>query len=301
MSVPSANAAATPTGDRPRPTFIAMLSRALRLAVMLVIVAAGLMLLQTYRAMLHDAPADSENNVPAKAAVFERGRDSRMDMEKMADDFLRPGAWSLGESNWSLALVDLSSGGDEARLQSLGSSPTDRAKPSDLEKKLLVWLRQVRPVVANNCRVYNVMARSVRVRAVTEKRGGDERVRLVQLLWKRGGAARLMEVSPTAASGAHERGDGHLLPLPNGSASMARRWDASGRLSCEILGPASAKECLREWSAAGWTTEKIGEAEGPISRAMLRKDDRVIQLFPIEAGPSGSPAYLLLMVQSAEQ
>jgi hypothetical protein len=72
-------------------------------------------------------------------------------------------------------------------------------------------------------------------------------------------------------------------------------------LSCEILGPASAKECLREWSAAGWTAEKIGETEGPISLVMLRKDGRVLQLFPVEAGPSGSLPYLLLMAPSAEQ
>lgn len=200
-----------------------------------------------------------------------------------------------------MAMLDLSGPDSEARLQSLGSRTMGEAKPSPLEEKLLVWLRKFRPEVVNGCRVYNARIGTVRVRAVTEKRGEHERPRLVQVLWRRGATTRLLEASPAPASSVQESRAGHLLPLPAGVASVARRFDESGRLSCEILGPAAAKDCLREWSAAGWTTEKIGAEQGPISLVLLRKAGRVLQLFPVEAGPSGSPAYLLLMAPSAEQ
>jgi hypothetical protein len=270
---------------------------------MLVIAAAGLLLLQTYRAMLHQSPAAPKPSPPSggEGAASGPGRDFGAETETVADAFLRPGAWALGNNNWSMAMIDMSGPADEARLQSLGSRTMGDAKPSALEEKLLVWLRQFRPETVNGCRVYNARIGSLRVRAVTEKREEQERLRLVQAVWRQRAATRLLEASPAPTSGAQETRDGHLLPLPNGVASMARRWDDSGRLSCEILGPASAKECVREWSAAGWTTEKIGEEQGPISLVKLRKDGRVIQLFPLEAGPSGSPTYLLLMAQSAKQ
>jgi hypothetical protein len=141
----------------------------------------------------------------------------------------------------------------------------------------------------------------VRVRAVTEKRAEGERLRLAQLTLRQGGSTQLFEATPATITGVSARKEKHLLPLPAGVASLARRWEESGGLSCEILGPAAAKECFQTWTAAGWTTDQLSGAEGTLPLVVLRKDGRVIQLCPVEAGLSGSLAYLLLLAMPAEQ
>ena len=298
MSAPSSNSSPSLAQGRPRPRWTSLLSRAARLAVMLVLIAVGLMLVQTFRTLLHDAP---EAKAPETASETVTKPDRNFRVEKLSETLLQPGAWSLGDSDWSLATADLSVAAAEARLQSLGKPTTGESKPSTLEETVLVWLRQFRPAIVDGCRVYNAPLGSARVRAVSEKRGGRERLRLAQLMWKQGRSTRLLEASPAPTSSVHGREDGHLLPLPVGVASLARRWDNAGGLSCEILGPASREECLRGWSKAGWTAEKITEAQGPFSLTGLRSGGHGVCLCAVEAGPAGSPPYLLLMAESAEQ
>lgn len=301
MADTSSNSSAGLAGTPSRPSWKTLLSRATRLAVMLVIVAAGVMLVQTFRSLLHDAPAAPEQKAPGQASDTALESAPSLRLETLSDALLQPGAWSLGDSDWLLATTDISVSDAEAWLQSMGKPTTGETKPSTLEEKALVWLRQFRPATVGDCQVYNARIGSARVHAVTENRGGRERLRLAQLLWKQGNSARLLEASPAPATAASRKGDRHLLPLPAGVASLARRWDNAGRLFCEILGPASPEQCLRVWSKAGWTAEKMPQTQGSFSLTVLHSGSNKVCLCVIEAGPAGSPPYLLLMAESAEQ
>jgi hypothetical protein len=300
MAIPTSSSIAS--GAPSRSNAGSVLDRATRLAVMLVVAAAGLLLLQTYRALLHESPTAPKKSASEKAAAtaFAPGRDA--EVEKVPDAFLQPGAWSLGENNWSLAVADLSQAEGEARLQSLGRSVEDGTKPWSLEMIALDWLRlkRIQPVLVGGCRVYDIPLGSMRIRIVAEKQG-RERLRLAQIIWRQEGSMRLLEASPAPASTTQGAEAGHLLPLPAGVASVARRWNDAGQLSCEILGPASAEECLRDWVADGWTAEKIENSGSPFSLTILRSGKYAVCLHAVETGPRGSPAYLLLTNQSAQR
>jgi hypothetical protein len=271
-----------------------VLSRSLRLAVILVIGVAGLMLLQTYRAMLHDSHVASSQKTSEKADE----RDPIAPEESIALSLLRPGAWSLGESNWSLGLTDLSAA-DDSRLQALGRPITHETKISTLEAKVLGWLKQVRPVVVDGCRVYNAVFGSVRIRVVSEKRGGRERLRLAQLIMRQGQSVQLLEASPAPTATEKPANDGHLLPLPAGVASLARRWDDNGLLACEIVGPTTRLEdALQSWSAAGWSSRKVHETEEAPPMFLLSRGGRTVHVCSLQTGKTKAAAYLLLSAGS---
>src|SRR5579871_2494518 len=237
MSHSSSKTSAAPPGARSGLTLSTLLARVLRVAVILVILAAGLMLLQTYHALWHDSSSASQQNALAKENT------ATLDLEAIGSDegipfaFLQPGAWSLGTSNWSLAVTDLSASGDDPRLQSLGRPLTNETRQSLLEQKVLVWLKQVRPKEVDGCRVYQTTMGSVRLRVITEKRGNSERLRFGQVILRQGKTLRLLEASPAPLSGGKQGWDGHLMPLPDGVGSLARRWNDSGQLSSELIGP----------------------------------------------------------------
>jgi hypothetical protein len=261
---------------------------------MLVLVAVGLMLLQTYREILHDAPA------PAPSAPVPPPTTPMADFGP--PDLLQPGAWSLGESNWTVALTDLATAEGGARLQSLGYRGEITDRPSPLEEKALAWLKGSRPRTVEGCRVYEVSAVGVRVRAVTRTQRGVERLQLVQAIRKRGGAIQMLEAMPAPALGGAKAGGEHLLPPQPDVPSLARRWSPSGTLTCEILGPAKRLEqTLKEWGEAGWSEERSPEAGESSPIRVLRNGDRVVRLFCMQAGPHGSGDYLLVTAGPSNQ
>jgi hypothetical protein len=284
---------ATPTepGAAGRPSFTALFSKALRLAVMLVLVAVGLLLVQTFREMLHETPA-----APALPAA------NRPITDVEPPDFLQPGAWSLGDSSWTLTLTDPMSAEGGARLRSLGFRGEIKDKPSALEENALGWLKKSRPTIVEGCRVYDISAGVARIRAVTRTQRGGERLQMVQAIWQRGGSWQMLEAmpAPTLTSG-DARGE-HLLPLPSGVPSLARRWSSSGRLTCEILGPTNGLEqTLKAWSAAGWSEERSLEADAIPPLRVLRNGDQVVRLLSMQAGPQGAGDYLLLTTELPHQ
>jgi hypothetical protein len=286
MYAPPSNASATPASAGSQLAVGTLLSRALRVAVMLALVAAGLMLVQTYRAMLHDTPT-----IPAPISRPPQP-DSLADV--LPTELLDPGAWSLGDSAWRVALTELTDPA-EVRLSSLGPTWMSQAIPPPLERKVLAWLRSSHPTVVGGCRVYDVRAGGVRVRAVTRQQDQKERLQLAQIVWKRGGGSpQLVEVS-LAPADRPKSAENHLLPLPPGVASLARRWDDSGRLSGEVLGPIDRREeCLRLWSTAGWTAHQVRVADASYSLVELSRDGRTIHVCSLPAGEKSSSAYLLL-------
>ena len=290
MSAPSANASATPTGDRPRLTFLALLSRALCLAVMLVIVATGLMLVQTYRAALHEAPPTTQ---PAPASP-----PTALSADVGLEDLLQPGAWSLGDSKWTVTQTDLATAEGGTQLRSLGFRGEINDKPSSLETKVLAWLKSSRPTIVEGCRVYETSGGVARIRAVTRTQGGSERLQLVQGIWRRGGTVQLLEAAPAPAIGRGDANGEHLLPLPAGVPSQARRWSTSGSLTCEMLGPtAGLQQILKAWQEAGWSEEQRPQPGASSPLRVLRNGERIVRLFSWQAGPQGRGDYLLLMAQ----
>jgi hypothetical protein len=272
-----------------RPNLAALFGKSLRLAVILVLVAAGLLLLQTFREMLHETPA-----APPPATA------NRADADVAMPDFLQPGAWSLGGSNWTVALIDLASPDGEARLRSLGFRGTLDDKASSLEQQVLTWLKQSRPTVTDGCRVYDVSAGAIRLRAVTRTQGGSERLQLAQAMWRRGESMQMLEAVPAPSITSGGGNETHLLPLPAGVPSLARRWASSGALTCEILGPTTRGEAmLKEWADAGWSVIQPPDADASSPRE-LRKGDRVVHFCSLPSG-QGSGDYLLLTVEPAQK
>jgi hypothetical protein len=219
--------------------------------------------------------------------------------ELLPDAFLQPGAWALGESNWKLAVATLSDA-DDPRLRSLGERVETESKPADLETKFLTWLRTARATRLAGCRVYDRPLGRVQVRAVTEERQGRERLRLAQLFWREGNTVHLLEASLATAAGRTESEAGHLLPLPKGSTSLARRWDPSGALSCEILGlPSRPEEALAAWTAAGWSVQDVPASGTALPLRILRRDGKTINACAIEAVAKKGETYFLLSTQPA--
>jgi hypothetical protein len=248
--------------------------------------------------MLHDAPAGPTPGPRDRGTAGAPGGGPLV--EDLPAALLRPGAWSLGDSAWGVALLDLADPAAAERLTSLGPVRTSDSARSALEAKALAWLRKSPPSRHGACRVYRFEAGDVRVRAVTRGQGEGERIQLAQVVWKRpGGTPQLLEIAPAPAD-RPTNGEGHLLPVSAGVASLARRWDGAGQLSCEILGPAAEDECLRDWSAAGWTAERLPGTDAPLSLVVLRNGDRVVHLCSVPDGSRGRSAYLLLTAQPAE-
>ena len=99
MAVPHSKASATPTSVRSHLAVGALLSRALRVAVVLMLVAAGLILVQTYRAMLHDTPI-----LPASISRASQP-DSLADV--LPAELLGPGAWSVDARLFGWKRIDI--------------------------------------------------------------------------------------------------------------------------------------------------------------------------------------------------
>jgi hypothetical protein len=261
---------------------------------MLVFVAVGVMLLQTYRAMLHEAPAPAPSAPvsPPTAPIADFG----------PPDLLQPGAWSLGDSSWTVALTDLATAEGVARLQSLGFRGEIKDELSPLEEKALAWLKGSQSRLVEGCRVYEVSAIGFRIRAVTRIQGGSERLQLVQALWKRGNVLQMLEAMPAATLVRENSNAEHLLPPQSDVPSLARRWSPSGTLTCEILGPATQLEqALKAWSAAGWSEDRSPEEGASSPLHVLRNGDRTVRLFSMQAGPQGSGDYLLLTTEPSKQ
>ena len=295
MSEPSLNTSPVPADARPRPRLGVLLARALRAAVVLVILVMGLLLLQTYRAILHDAPAR-----PVKVSETVAERQGGPQAETVPDFFLQPGAWSIGESSWAVTMVDLATAEGQARLQSLGFRGALDDKPSSLELTVLDWLHRSRPKIVDDCRVYEIAAGAVRIRAVTRTERGNERLQLVQGTWKRGGSSQMLEAMPAIGSGRVDTE--HLLPLPPGVPSLARRWSSAGMLTGEMLGPTTRlEENLKEWTAAGWSVEQGPQLDASSPLRVLRKGGRVVRLISLQGGPQGLGNYLLLMAETPSQ
>jgi hypothetical protein len=161
---------------------------------------------------------------------------------------------------------------------------------------VLGWLKKTaqRRATGAGLTEYQALLGRGRVRAVSQGSGSRERLRLVQILSLAAGSQwTLFEVRPRQEAQGQE-GNRHLLPLPSGVASAARRWDRQG-LSAEVVGPVSSGDLAKSWRQAGWSVERAGTGGGPGQGLVCRKGDETVLVW--KWGPAGAVAneYLLLV------
>lgn len=269
----------------------AIVGQSLRLAVMLVVIALGVMLVMTYREMLHEKPAPS-TAAPARSEVA-------ADIPLLS--LLRPGGWVLGDNSWTVAVAYLSVPAHAARLQSLGQPRASDAAVTPLEDKLLNWLHRSRPQVVGNCRVYDFPAKATRVRAVTEGQGKKERLRLMQVIWRQGNRPpQLLQATPVPSGVKQGTSTEHLLPLPPRTTVLARRWEDSGTLSAEVIRcSAPWRECVRSWTDAGWSVHTLPSSDASGMPVLLSRGEHKLHLCPLQGGSAGTPVVLLVLAVSS--
>jgi hypothetical protein len=272
----------------PRSRLLSGLGQAGRLGLIVAIGLLGWTLVQTCRdlfAVPAPAPASTSEAAPwtAPDAIPDLGE-------------LLPGGWSLGEGDWTCASRPVAAVDVADCLQGRGQPVEPGPKPADLERTVLAWLkkRARRQAAGPGLTVYQTLLGKGRVRAVSEGSGTGERLRLVQMLSPAArGQWTLFEVQPRSQTRGREGGQ-HLLPLPSGVASAARRWDRQG-LSAELVGPASSGDLEKCWRQAGWSVERAGTSGGPGQGFVCRKGDETVLVW--KWGPADAVAreYLLLV------
>jgi hypothetical protein len=272
----------------PRSPLLSGLAHAVRLVLIVAIGLLGWTLVQTCRD-LFATPAAATASAPE--AALQTARDALPPLGE-----LLPGGWSLGDSAWTCASRQVAAAEVMRCLQGHGEPVEVGSKPAELEKMVLGWLKKKarRRAAGTGLAVYETLVGSGRVRAVSQGAGTSERLRLVQVLSRAaGGTWTLLEVQPRSQMRGPESGR-HLLPLPGGVASAARRWDRQG-LSAELIGPASSGELAKFWREAGWSVERAGTGGGPGQGLVCRKGDETVLVW--KWGPAGAAAneYLLLI------
>lgn len=268
----------SPAGKSPVPTsrLLRGLDRAARLALVIAIGLCGWSLVRTARDLFAPMSAAS----PAAAGA---------DADATELVALLPGGWSFEDSTWTFRSGRVSPREAAERMRALGESGGGGAGQATLERTVLEWLRRAtRPRREGALTVYEAARGGGQVRAVSEGTGDRERLRLVQLFQPEGDRdGELIEARPRLGA-ARAGGDLHLLPLPSGVASVARRWDEKGRLTGELVGPVSADRLASHWRSAGWSVA-TGE------KLVCRRGRETVLAWKW-GGPGGAAAEYLLLV-----
>jgi hypothetical protein len=277
MTQPERQAAAA----EPRARLLTGLGHAVRLGLFIAIGLLGWSLVQTCRDLFATAaPTSVPEAAPQKPSA---------DVPSLGE--LLPGGWALGASDWTCASRQVAAAEVAKCLQGYGEPVEAGTRPADLERAALNWLRKTarRRSAGSGLTVYEALLGTSRVRAVSQGFGTQERLRLAQLVGSAvGGQCPLYEVQPSKAARGLE-GNKHLLPLPGGVASAARRWDQQGGLSAEVVGPAASGELANSWRQAGWSVERAGTG------FVCRKGDEAVLVWKWGPAQAGANEYLLLV------
>jgi hypothetical protein len=295
MTQPERQAAGAPSV--PRSQLLLGLAHAVRLALVIAIGLLGWALIQTGRDLLA-TPAPAPEGEADLRPLTPPARQEEAAVPSLGE--LLPGGWSLGDSAWSCAcrLVGVQEMAECLRVY--GEQVETGPRPAALERTVLQWLktkarqRAVRPGLTE----YQLLVGPGRLRAVSQGAGTGERLRLVQVLSPAGGQWKLVEVMPRKEA-AGSGGGRHLLPMPPGAPSAARRWDQQGGLGAELVGPASAAELTETWRQAGWSVERADPRGGPGQGLVCRKDGETILVWKWGPAGAGANEYVLLVPAAA--
>lgn len=211
------------------------------------------------------------------------------------------GGWSVGETGWSIRRSEIPATELAAKLASSGE-PLAAGRPrTPLEDSLLTWLRGsgASAKVADDVRTYTLPFRKAQVRIVTQPLDGFERIRLVQATWTAGvDKLNLFELVPAAAV----RGPASvppLLPIPEGTEVVARRW-VGDRVVAELVGPwPNGRPMPESWAAAGWVLRPPAAGAADPGFAVYANGKAEVQVWNV-VPPEAEAAYLLLIRPNAE-
>jgi hypothetical protein len=234
------------------PNWRRVLSGVVRGLLVVGVCLAGWQLLVLYHDLFTTRPKHAD---PAPEAATPSGPA----LQLLQADFWAPGRWSVGDSSLVVQMVQGSSAEVQHRLQALGDTPPRIPRLSALESELLHSMRRLAEPAGReqNYRIYRLQWNETVGRVVTEGEGNDERIRLGQLAWPESAHEwSLVELRPLPGSAGELSEGGHLLPLPAGSESLARRWTPSGRCVGELVGQAGRLEALvDDWQREGWEVQ----------------------------------------------
>jgi hypothetical protein len=273
--------------DRPASVLLKSFVKAVRLVMILAILFCGWWLVDLYRNLFPSellpvptTPAPTEGF--AGPAVF-------------ATAALADGAWSVGDSGWSLKRVEVVPSDLPRHVEATGDAVPADWPVTPLEAELVALLRTAGATVREqSCvRVYSLMLRKAQVRVVTQPVSGFERVRLVQAVWTAPAGFNVFEMRPAPPSHG-DRATPPLLPLPAGVGVVARRWAGDGTLLAEFVGPVPGDAPdPSEWRDAGWTADGTTDADREVGLVTYAKGTHRVQVWKVS--PVGGTSYLLLI------
>jgi hypothetical protein len=282
---------------KPKPLAGRLFTAAVRVALMVGLLLCGWLLLRTYRDLFSDLNGSSppHEQTPDLAGGF-------------VESLLQPGSWHFANTAWTLSRVEVDAAGVEAVFNRPAPARPEGA-PDRQERDLLTWLRGAsKPRDTDDGRLYDNNMGPVRLRAWVSGTGADERLRLARVGWlhhvDRGGMRIdegrwiVFEVRPL---GVAQQGEAHLIPPGTGAVSLARRWDAAGKLDAELIRPQRDVETfLTECRAQGWTTHPLlAPTEAGIGWR-LSGPGGTLQAWPL---PGGGPieGWMLILREQGER
>jgi hypothetical protein len=282
---------------KPKPLAGRLCTAAVRVALIAGVLLCGWLLLRTYRDLFTDLNGSSppHEQTPDLAGGF-------------VESLLQPGSWHFANTAWTLSRIEVDAAGVEAVFnRPAPARPVGAMDPQ--ERDLLTWLRGTskprdtdEPWFAaerDSMRLYDNNLGTVRLRAWVSGSGANERLRLARVGWRHEeGRWIVFEVRPL---GAAQQGEAHLIPPGTGAVSLARRWDAAGKLDAELIRPQRDVETfLTECRAQGWTTHPLlAPTEAGIGWR-LRGSGGTLQAWPL---PGGGPieGWTLILKEQGEQ
>lgn len=224
-AIPAAHSESIPPAAvpmTPRSPVVTAVSWVVRLATMAFIVVAGLLLIQSFRAVF-------DRSEPPPFSPQADPRDPASLLPRSYANFLE-GTWTVAEGDWALSWRTTAS-------PPTASLPTDAptGPKGELERTVLDWLVAVASPVGNSPGPDHVVQfPSMRVEARTRGEGDSRRLCAARLIrpaadgrWTSIGCEPLRALS-TGVSG-------ELLPLPAGCRATARRTDANGTPIAELV------------------------------------------------------------------
>ena len=261
--------------------WVRVISVALRLAVIVLIMAAAWWLINAYRGVV---PTRATGPKPQPAAP---------ETDSPGDWLLAPGGWSLGDTPWQMTRANVSGAELPPRMSAEGP-PLANRPASAIEADVVEWLKRsaIGGVRKNGIAEYTLTVNHTQFRGVIETTAGGDRLRLGQVAWPDEGGWQLLELLPTAGEVATAE---PLLPPPVGAALVARRW-SDGRVVADLVGPVSPDaDPAAEWSRTGWS--RVVTPGGPVPAERYGRGESVREVWRLPGAAGGaSQDYLLVFV-----
>jgi|GEM_PF-4928385 len=270
--------------DSPGPARPLLLVRVVRAAVRLTLVVgillAGILLMQTWHLLFHEPPTLP---IRTEAATGFGG---------LPDGVFAEGSWQLGDNDWSFQMSQAAPDSPEPKIDPLRRGIVESA--SDLDRTILDWLRSANALsepTAPGLRQYRLELGGSRLRLLTRGEAREEAIVWARLDQNIGERVSRMEFRRTPKTDSTQP---PLLELPAGVRTLATRIGDDRRVQAQLLGPvASLSDMQKHWSGLGWEIESPFAADGGAIGFRLRRGEEVVDVWRYRGTEAMSKEYLL--------